>query len=156
MGRLQIAPNGHPRFSNQGLKRKHLLDFIPMEYGGELLRLTEWGQVPLNECKWPGNVRLDLGNVQLVYIWSMAILRIRAGSIVDDKRVLTWEGKWIIGCDALAQEYHAVGVDSNGVSFILRGQIDRDQLIMESMGELPMKLRFNFRCERSPCNQMDK
>ena len=82
--------------------------------------------------------------MQLDYIWSMAILRIRAGSIVDDKRVLTWEGKWIIGCDALAQEYHAVGVDSNGVSFIFRGQIDRDQLIMESMGESPMRLRFTF------------
>lgn len=63
---------------------------------------------------------------------------------INDKKILTWEAKWIIGWNPLAHEYRAVAVDSNGVSFIFRGQIIGDRLIMESMGESPMKLRFTF------------
>ena len=63
---------------------------------------------------------------------------------IDDRKILTWEAKWIIGWDASAREYRAVGVDSNGVSFIFRGQIVGDRLIMESIGESPVKLRFTF------------
>lgn len=61
---------------------------------------------------------------------------------IGDKRVLTWEAKWILGWDAAAQEYRAVGVDSNGVSFLFKGRIEGDKLIMESTGESPAKLRF--------------
>ncbi len=62
--------------------------------------------------------------------------------LVGDKKVLTWEAKWILGWDAIAREYKAVGVDSNGVSFQFKGQIEGDKLIMESTGESPAKLRF--------------
>ncbi len=61
---------------------------------------------------------------------------------VQGKKVLTWKAKWIIGWDERAKEYRAVGVDTNGNSFIFRGAIEGDKLVMESLGEGPAKLRF--------------
>lgn len=63
---------------------------------------------------------------------------------VLDQKVLTWRARWIIGWDVAAGEYRAVGVDNNGVAFIFRGDLLGDQLVMESLGEGPMKLRFTW------------
>ncbi len=58
------------------------------------------------------------------------------------EKILTWNAKWIIGWDSRSQEYRAVGVDTNGNSFIFGGRIEGDRLIMESLGDSPVKLRF--------------
>ncbi len=57
-------------------------------------------------------------------------------------KVLTWKAKWIVGWDSRVQEYRAVGVDTNGNSFIFGGKIEGDSLVMESLGDSPVKLRF--------------
>jgi len=61
---------------------------------------------------------------------------------VAGEKVLTWKAQWIVGWDASASEYRAVGADSNGRAFIFHGGIRDDRLIMESLGEGPVKLRF--------------
>lgn len=63
---------------------------------------------------------------------------------VAGKKVLTWKAHWIIGWDRASREYRAVGVDSNGVAFIFNGRIEGNLLIMESMGDSPVKLRFTW------------
>jgi len=63
---------------------------------------------------------------------------------VGEEKILTWKARWIAGYDASAGEYRAVGVDSNGVSFIFHGSIVGDSLIMDSMGEGPVRLRFTW------------
>lgn len=63
---------------------------------------------------------------------------------VKGRKVLTWQAQWIIGWDMVAKEYRAVGVDNNGVAFIFHGELEGDQLLMESPGEGPVKLRFTW------------
>ncbi len=63
---------------------------------------------------------------------------------VDGKRILTWKAEWIIGWDMMAGGYRAVGADTNGVAFIFRGEIQGDRLVMESLGDGPVKLRFTW------------
>ncbi len=63
---------------------------------------------------------------------------------VDGKKVLSWKARWIIGWDFMAQGYRAVGVDSNGIAFIFRGEIRGDRLVAESLGDSPIKLRFTW------------
>lgn len=60
------------------------------------------------------------------------------------KKVLTWKARFIVGWDVRAQEYRAVGVDSNGSAFIFHGVIQGDQLILESMVDESMRLRFTW------------
>jgi hypothetical protein len=62
----------------------------------------------------------------------------------DGKKVLTWKARWIAGWDPGAGEYRAVGVDSNGASFIFGGKIAGEALVMESLSESPVKLRFTW------------
>jgi hypothetical protein len=63
---------------------------------------------------------------------------------VDRTKVLTWKARWIIGWDVASSEYRAVGVNNNGVAFIFRGEVRGDLLVMESLGEGPVKLRFTW------------
>jgi len=63
---------------------------------------------------------------------------------VKGKKVLTWKARWIIGWDRAAREYRAVGVDTNGVAFIFHGEIRGDQLVMESLGDVSVRLRFTW------------
>ena len=63
---------------------------------------------------------------------------------VGGKKVLTWKARWIAGWDPVAGEYRAVGVDSNGASFIFGGKIVGESLVMESLSESPVKLRFTW------------
>jgi len=48
-----------------------------------------------------------------------------------------------MGC-LLAKEYRAVGVENNGVAFIFHGELKGDQLVMGSLGDGPVKLRFTW------------
>ncbi|MDD1676783.1 MAG: DUF1579 domain-containing protein [Methanomicrobiales archaeon] len=63
---------------------------------------------------------------------------------IGGKKVITWKAHWVIGWDTMAHEYRAVGTDNNGVAFLFRGELDGDRLVMESMGEVPVKLRFTW------------
>ena len=62
----------------------------------------------------------------------------------EGRKVLTWKAKWIIGWDRIANEYRAVGADTNGLAFIFHGKIEGDRLVMESLGDVPVRLRFTW------------
>lgn len=64
---------------------------------------------------------------------------------IKGEKVVTWKAHWVTGWDMVAQEYRAVGVDSNGVAFIFRGELKGDALVMESMGDSPVRLRFTWK-----------
>jgi hypothetical protein len=70
--------------------------------------------------------------------------RFTQDQFIKGKKILTWNARFIAGWDVQAQEYRAVGVDSNGSAFMFRGVIKGDQLIMESMGEGPVRIRFTW------------
>jgi hypothetical protein len=61
---------------------------------------------------------------------------------VKGQKILIWKAQWIIGWDEIAKEYRAVGVDNNGVAFIFHGELVEGRLLMESLGDGPVKLRF--------------
>ena len=63
---------------------------------------------------------------------------------VEGRPVLNWQARWIIGWDRDANEYRAVGADTNGRAFIFRGEIREDRLVMESLGDGPATLRFTW------------
>jgi hypothetical protein len=53
---------------------------------------------------------------------------------VDGKKLLTWKLHMVAGWDAIAREYRAVLVDSNGTATLLRGAIDGARLVMTPVG----------------------
>ncbi len=63
---------------------------------------------------------------------------------IEGRKILTWKAEWIIGWDMMAGGYRAVGADTNGIAFLFRGDIRGDRLVMESVGEGPVKLRFTW------------
>jgi hypothetical protein len=68
--------------------------------------------------------------------------RFEQDQFVEGEKVVTWKACWIAGWDARAREYRGVAVDSNGISMMFRGRLEGERLIMESMGETPVNLRF--------------
>lgn len=62
----------------------------------------------------------------------------------DDRRVLNWQARWVMGWDHDANEYRAVGADTNGRAFIFHGRIEGDRLVMETLGEAPARLLFTW------------
>lgn len=73
--------------------------------------------------------------------------RFEQDQFVKGRKIIVWKAEWIIGWDVMAQEYRAVGVDNNGVAFIFRGEVRDDQLVMESLGDVPVKLRFTWNAQ---------
>ncbi len=63
---------------------------------------------------------------------------------VQGQKMLTWKARLLIGWDMVAQEYRAVGVDSNGVSFLFGGEIEGDRLVLYSVRDAPAQLRFTW------------
>ena len=59
----------------------------------------------------------------------------------DGTYVLTWQLHWVTGWDADAQEYRAVLTDNYGHTGVMRGRVDGDRLVYESLGEGPVQLR---------------
>lgn len=63
---------------------------------------------------------------------------------LDGRPVLNWQARWLMGWDRDANEYRAVGADTNGRAFIFHGRIEGDRLVMETLGESPARLLFTW------------
>ncbi|HIH02996.1 MAG TPA: hypothetical protein HA263_03785 [Methanoregulaceae archaeon] len=63
---------------------------------------------------------------------------------VDGRPVLNWQARWIMGWDRDANEYRAVGADTNGRAIIFHGRIEGGRLVMETLGESPATLLFTW------------
>jgi hypothetical protein len=64
--------------------------------------------------------------------------------LTDGSFVLTWQLHWVTGWDADADEYRATLNDNYGHADVMRGRIDGDRLVYESIGEDPVRLRMTF------------
>jgi hypothetical protein len=62
----------------------------------------------------------------------------------DGTFVLKWELHWVAGWDPIAREYRATVADCYGHTEIMRGHIDGDLLIFETIGEAPARLRLTW------------
>jgi hypothetical protein len=64
--------------------------------------------------------------------------------LADGTFVLTWQLHWVTGWDADAAEYRATFNDNYGHSGVMRGRLDGDRLIYESVGDGPIRLRLTW------------
>lgn len=59
----------------------------------------------------------------------------------DGTFVLRWQLHWVAGWDPASGEYRATVADCYGHTDVLRGWIDGDRLIFETIGDPPVRLR---------------
>jgi hypothetical protein len=62
----------------------------------------------------------------------------------DGTFMLRWKLHWVTGWDAEACEYRATMNDNYGHAEVMRGYIDGDRLVYESMGEPLVRLRVTW------------
>jgi len=53
----------------------------------------------------------------------------------------TWQLHWVVGWDPTSQEYRATIADNYGHADVMRGWIDGDQLVFETVTAAPVRLR---------------
>lgn len=61
--------------------------------------------------------------------------------LLDGTFVLRWQLHWVAGWDPASAEYRATIADCYGHADVLRGWIDGDRLIFETIGDPPVRLR---------------
>ena len=61
--------------------------------------------------------------------------------LLDGTFVLTWQLHWVAGWDPGSREYRATIADTYGHADVMRGWIDGDRLVFETIGEPPVRLR---------------
>jgi hypothetical protein len=59
----------------------------------------------------------------------------------DGTFVLRWQLHWVAGWDPANREYRATIADCYGHADVMRGWIDGDRLIFETIGDPPVRLR---------------
>jgi Protein of unknown function (DUF1579) len=59
----------------------------------------------------------------------------------DGTFVLTWQLHWVAGWDPVVSEYRATVADNYGHAEVMRGYIDGDLLVFESVGDPPVRIR---------------
>jgi len=64
--------------------------------------------------------------------------------LTDGTFVLTWKLHWVMGWDPSSQSYRATMADNYGRTGLMRGMIDGDRLIFESLGEAPVRIRLTW------------
>jgi Protein of unknown function (DUF1579) len=62
----------------------------------------------------------------------------------DGTFVLKWELHWVCGWDPFAKEYRATIADNYGRADLLRGRIDGDRMVFESMRDVAPFLRLTW------------
>lgn len=102
------------------------------------------------DCTWEGTVYANMqapGSPEMVAVgaatcrWILDGLWLAQEAWQDQyhngQKLLAWKLNMIAGWDKFAREYRAVLVDSNGVSALLRGEIDGRRLVMTPIGLAP-------------------
>jgi len=65
-------------------------------------------------------------------------------SLLDGTFVLKWQLHWVVGWDPTNDEYRATMADNYGHADVMRGHIDGDRLVFESIGDSPVRLRLTW------------
>jgi hypothetical protein len=72
------------------------------------------------------------------------------GTYVQDQylgggeHVLTWQLHWVAGWSPADGEYRATVADVYGHAEVLRGSIDGDRMVFESLGDPPVRIRLTW------------
>jgi hypothetical protein len=72
------------------------------------------------------------------------------GTYVQDQflesgeRVLTWQLHWVAGWSPADGEYRATVADVYGHAEVMRGAIDGDRMVFESVGDPPVRIRLTW------------
>jgi hypothetical protein len=61
--------------------------------------------------------------------------------LLDGTPVLRWQLHWVAGWDPTSAEYRATVADCYGNAIVMRGWIEGDRLVFETLGEPPVRLR---------------
>lgn len=64
--------------------------------------------------------------------------------LLDGTFVLKWQLHWVVGWDPAAGEYRATLADCYGHADVMRGRLDGDRLIFETIGEPAVRLRLTW------------
>lgn len=64
--------------------------------------------------------------------------------LLDGTFVLKWQLQWVVGWDPANGEYRATIADCYGHTDVMRGRLDGDLLVFESIGDGPVKLRLTW------------
>jgi Protein of unknown function (DUF1579) len=64
--------------------------------------------------------------------------------LLDGTFVLKWQLHWVVGWDPMNQEYRATIADNYGRADVMRGHIDGDRLIFETLGDAPVRIRLTW------------
>ena len=102
-----------------------------------------------HDCTWVGTVYANMqapGSPEMEARGGMRCQWIMDGlwlecdgfqdQFVDGEKILTWKLHLVVGWDVAAHEYRAILVDNNGVSALLRGEMDGPKLVMTPLNHL--------------------
>ncbi|HVD29784.1 MAG TPA: hypothetical protein VNC79_14985 [Mycobacteriales bacterium] len=64
--------------------------------------------------------------------------------LLDGTHVLTWQLHWVAGWSPADGEYRATVADVYGHAEVMRGRIDGDRLVFESVGNPPVRIRLTW------------
>ena len=64
--------------------------------------------------------------------------------LLDGTHVLTWQLHWVAGWSPADGEYRATVADVYGHAEVMRGRIDGDRLVFESVGDPPVRIRLTW------------
>ena len=64
--------------------------------------------------------------------------------LLDGTHVLRWQLHWVAGWSPADGEYRATVADVYGHAEVMRGRIDGDRLVFESIGDPPVRIRLSW------------
>jgi hypothetical protein len=109
------------------------------------------------DCQWTGTVQaggMGPGSPAMVGVGTATYRPIMDGAwlvgdfaqdqFVDGVRVIAWRAHFVVGWDPRAGEYRATYVDNNGSAALLRGGIEGERFILETLGDAPVRVRLTW------------
>src|SRR5262245_4802906 len=127
---------------------------MPVQPGREMEDLSRFHV----DVTWTGEIEAEAmgpGTPAMTAIGSGTHERIQGGRWIvgsyrqdqylpDGTFVLAWELHWVAGWDPSVREYRAVLADCYGHTGVMRGEIEGNRLVFETIGEGPVSLRLTW------------
>jgi len=129
----------------------------PIEPGAEMIALARF----LRDVTWRGRVvpgGMGPGTPEMIATGRGTHELIQDGRWIvgtyeqdqclpDGTFVLRWQLHWVAGWDPAGGEYRATVADCYGHAEVMRGWIESDRLVFESLEERPVRIRLEWRLE---------
>ena len=126
----------------------------PIEPGPEMAELARFHQ----DVTWTGRIAAEAmgpGTPEMLATGRGVHTTIQGGRwivgdyeqeqhLLDGTPVLVWQLHWVAGWDPAAGEYRATIADVYGHALVMRGNVDGERLVFESLGGEPVALRLTW------------